>query len=45
MWDYIYYMAYLGSKKRFEGKIKNTTEKYVHDMIEKGEHEWLPCYY
>ena len=44
MWDYIYFMAYLGSKEEIEGKIQNTTERYVIEKIAEDNHTWLPCY-
>lgn len=44
MWDYVFFIAYLGSKKEREGQIKNTTERYVHEKIQEDDHSWLPCY-
>ncbi|CAI2387002.1 unnamed protein product [Moneuplotes crassus] len=44
MWDYIFFIAYLGSKQEREGQIKNTTERYVLDKIKEDDHSWLPCY-
>jgi hypothetical protein len=44
LWDYLFFIAYLDSKKDAEGKINNTIERYVIEKIEKDDLSWLPCY-
>lgn len=44
LWDYLFFVAYLETKKSSEGKALSTSEKYVVDKLEKDDYTWLPCY-
>ena len=44
LWDYLFFIAYLESKRGAEGKIENSDERYVSDKIQNDDHSWLPCY-
>ena len=44
LWDYLFYIAYLDTKNKSEGKALTTADRYVVEKLEKEDHTWLPCY-